>query len=397
MHSGRRDERRPGAGIRNRSARSRRDHSHGEGFDVRHTHDADRRRLRRLTSVPVRSLIRAAVYHQFNGPIDVVEVDDVLPAAGEAVVEVLAVGLCRSDLHGWRGTDPDIACPHVGGHEFVGRVVALGAGVEHVRRGDRVVAPFVCGCGECDPCRSGNHQVCRHQQQPGFTMWGAFATYCRIPYASHNAVHVPDGVADDVAALVGCRVSTAHRGVVERGRLASGETLAVHGCGGVGLAAVALGHALGARVIAVDVEPAALALAAALGADVALDASVVGDVPALIHDYGGAHVSIDCLGSEAVASASIRSLRPLGRHVQIGLFPSPSAELPISLVIRDELELLGVHGQAAARFAPIFRMIESGRLDLTPMVTARLALDDVPQALPAMARPARAGVAVVVA
>jgi alcohol dehydrogenase len=320
--------------------------------------------------------VRAAVYEQFGGPIAVVDVPDPQPRAGEVVVEVLAVGLCRSDVHGWRGTDPDIACPHVGGHEFVGRVIALGSGVDHVALGGRVVAPFVCGCGECDPCRSGNHQVCRRQEQPGFTMWGAFAQFCRIPFAAHNAVPVPDAVDDVSAALIGCRVSTAYRGVVERGRLTAGETLAVHGCGGVGLAAVALGHAAGARVIAVDIDPNALSLASKLGADVALDASVVDDV---------------------LASASIRSLRPLGRHVQIGLFPAATADLPISLVVRDEIEVLGVHGQSASRFGPIFDLITSQRLDLEPMVTGHLSLDDIPSALPEMVSFAHPGIRVVTA
>ena len=339
--------------------------------------------------------MRAAVYERFGGPIEVVDVADPGTRRDEVIVRVAAVGLCRSDLHGWRGTDPDIVCPHVGGHEFVGHVVAVGQDVGHVREGDRVVAPFVCGCGECDPCLAGHHQVCRRQQQPGFTMWGAFAEYCRIPYAAHNAVLVPEAIGDVAAALVGCRVSTAYRGVVERGRLAAGETLCVHGCGGVGLAAVALGRALGARVIAVDIDPAALTLATALGADVALDASVVDDVSALVRDYGGAHVSIDCLGSAAVASASIRSLRPLGRHVQIGLFPAATADLPISLVVRDELELLGVHGQSATRFGPLFDLIASGGLDLAPLVTAEIGLTDVPAALPAMGQFAHPGVSVV--
>jgi alcohol dehydrogenase len=341
--------------------------------------------------------VRAAVYEQFGGPIAVVDVPDPQPRAGEVVVEVLAVGLCRSDVHGWRGTDPDIACPHVGGHEFVGRVIALGSGVDHVALRGRVVAPFVCGCGECDPCRSGNHQVCRRQEQPGFTMWGAFAQFCRIPFAAHNAVPVPDAVDDVSAALIGCRVSTAYRGVVERGRLTAGETLAVHGCGGVGLAAVALGHAAGARVIAVDIDPNALSLASKLGADVALDASVVDDVPALIGEYGGAHVSVDCLGGGPLASASIRSLRPLGRHVQIGLFPAATADLPISLVVRDEIEVLGVHGQSASRFGPIFDLITSQRLDLEPMVTGHLSLDDIPSALPEMVSFAHPGIRVVTA
>ena len=126
----------------------------------------------------------------------------------------------------------------------------------------------------------------------------------------------------------------------------------MHGCGGVGLAAIAFGRAIGARVIAVDIAPDALALATALGADVTFDATGVDDVGDALADLtGGAHVSVDCLGHSVTANNSIRSLRPLGRHVQIGLFPSATADIPISRVIRDELEVLGVHGLSASRFA----------------------------------------------
>lgn len=340
--------------------------------------------------------MRAAVYERFRGPIAISEVADPTPGADDVVVEVLAVGLCRSDYHGWHGTDPDIACPHVGGHEFVGRVVATGSAVTRIREGDRVVAPFVCGCGECEPCRLGQHQVCRRQAQPGFTRWGAFAQYTTVPFADVNAVVVPAGVADEAAALVGCRVSTAYRGVVERGRLAAGEVLCVHGCGGVGLAAVAFGRALGAQVVAVDIAPDALALAVALGADLTLDASTVDDVGGAIHDLvGGAHVSVDCLGHAATASNSIHSLRALGRHVQIGLFPAPTDVLPISHVIRDELEVLGVHGLSASRFDEIFALMATGRLDPAALITQRLTLGDIPQALPAMGGFSQPGVSVV--
>jgi len=340
--------------------------------------------------------VKAAVYDTFRGPITVQDAVDPTPAAGEVVVQVLAVGLCRSDYHGWHGTDPDIVCPHVGGHEFVGRVVAVGSGVRSIREGDRVVAPFVCGCGHCEPCLLGQHQVCRNQEQPGFTRWGAFAQYTTVPFADTNAVVVPHGVSDEAAALVGCRVSTAYRGVVERGRLAAGEVLVVHGCGGVGLAAIAFGRAAGAQVVAVDLSPAALALASAMGADVVLDASGIDDVPAAIFDLvGGAHVSVDCLGHSATASNSILSLRALGRHVQIGLFPTRTADLPISRVIRDELELLGVHGLSASRFEQVFALMAAGRLDPAAMITQRLALTDVPEALPAMGGFAQPGVSVV--
>lgn len=328
--------------------------------------------------------MRAAVYESFGGPIEIRQVADPTPAPDDVVVKVLAVGLCRSDLHGWRGTDPDIVCPHVGGHEFCGEVVAVGSGVRRVRVGERVVAPFVCGCGTCEPCRAGQHQVCRRQQQPGFTRWGAFAELTTVPFADQNAVVVPPGIADSAAALVGCRVSTAYRGVVERGRLAAGEVLCVVGCGGVGLAAVGIGRALGATVVAVDVAPAALDLAAAMGADHLLDATS-GDVPEAVFDLtGGAHVAVECLGHPSTAATGIYSLRPLGRHIQIGLFPSADAPLPISRVIRDELELLGVHGLSASRLDRVLALVESGRLDLGRMVSAEIGLDALPGALVAM-------------
>ncbi len=344
--------------------------------------------------------MRAAVYERFGGPIEVVTAADPVPGQYDAVVEVLATGLCRSDLHGWLGTDPDIVCPHVGGHEFAGRVVAVGDEVRRVGVGERVVAPFACGCGGCEPCRAGEHQVCRHQEQPGFTRWGAFAQLTTVPWADVNAVPVPDSVDDASAALVGCRVSTAYRGVVERGRLAAGEVLCVVGCGGVGLAAVAIGRALGAEVVAVDRSDAALALALRMGADRLVSAPdadpSAAAVAGAVHDLtGGAHVAVDALGNPATAAASVGSLRPLGRHVQIGLFGSATVDFPISRVIRDEIEVLGVHGLSASRLPQVLDLVGSGRLDLGPMVTARISLDDVPLALPAMEAFASTGVSVV--
>lgn len=340
--------------------------------------------------------MRAAVYDTFGGPIEVRTVPDPTLRADEVVVEVTAVGLCRSDYHGWHGTDPDIACPHVGGHEFVGRVVAVGAEVRRLHVGQRIMVPFVCGCGECEPCRLGQHQVCRRQEQPGFTRWGAFAELTTIPYADVNAVLVPEAVSDEAAALVGCRVSTAYRGVVEQGRLAPGEVLAVHGCGGVGLAAIAFGRLRGAHIVAVDVSADALSLARAAGADTVIDASGLDDVAAAIHEQvGGAHVSVECLGHAATAANSVRCLRPLGRHVQIGLFPSATADFPISRVIRDELEVLGVHGLSASRLPEVLALVEQGLLDPTASITRRLALDDVAAALPAMGSFTSPGVSIV--
>ena len=196
--------------------------------------------------------------------------------------------------------------------------------------------------------------------------------------------------------LIGCGVMTGVGAALYAAGVKPGSSAAVFGCGGVGLAAIGFGRALGAKVIAIDRSADALALATTIGADAVLDASSVDDVSTAIHQmFGGAHVSVDCLGSGVVASNSIRSLRPLGRHVQIGLFPTATADLPISYVIRNELEILGVHGLSASRFQQVFALITGGDFDPAAMITQRLTLDDIPTALPAMATFQQPGVSVV--
>ncbi len=115
--------------------------------------------------------MKAALYIEFAGPIDVQSVPDPTLGADAVVVQVMANGICRSDWHGWQGHDHDIALPHVPGHELAGVVAEVGRDVRRWRIGDRVTVPFVSGCGRCVECLSGNHQVCDHQSQPGFTHW----------------------------------------------------------------------------------------------------------------------------------------------------------------------------------------------------------------------------------
>ena len=173
-------------------------------------------------------------------------------------------GLCRSDWHAWAGHD-EISLPHVPGHELAGVVVATGPGVSRWSAGDRVTVPFVEGCGRCAWCRSGNAQVCPDQQQPGFTHWGSFAEYVALHAADTNLVAVPDGVTAEAAASLGCRFATAYRALTGRAGLAAGEWVTVIGAGGVGLSAVMIAKALGARVIAAgwaDLEQASATFSA---------------------------------------------------------------------------------------------------------------------------------------
>ncbi|RII19596.1 alcohol dehydrogenase [Streptomyces sp. YIM 130001] len=345
--------------------------------------------------------MRAVVFEQFGQEAQVRTVPDPEPAPAGAVVRVEATGLCRSDWHGWMGHDPDVTLPHVPGHELAGVIAALGPEVTRWRLGDRVTVPFVCACGHCDPCAAGQQQVCDRQTQPGFTHWGSFAEYVALEHADVNLVAVPRELSYATAAGLGCRFATAFRAVVAQGRVAPGEWVAVHGCGGVGLSAVMIAAASGARVVAVDVSAAALEMARRFGAAECVDASgVPGGAAAVVRDLtgGGAQLSLDALGSPETCASSVGSLRRHGRHVQVGLLPSAAGDpvVPMSRVIALELEILGSHGMAAHAYPPMMELVRSGLLRPDLLVTSVIALDEAPAALASLGQGAAgAGVTVI--
>src|SRR4051794_4595905 len=210
--------------------------------------------------------MRAVVFSAFGARPELSQVPDPRCPSDGVVVSVEATGLCRSDWHGWMGHDAGIELPHVPGHELAGTVVETGPRVARWKVGDRVTTPFVLACGRCRACARGDGQVCEDQLQPGFTQWGSFAELVALPRADVNLVRVPDQVSTEVAAGLGCRFATAYRAVAHVARVQPGETVVVHGCGGVGLSAVMVAVALGARVLALDPDSTSLALAHELGA-----------------------------------------------------------------------------------------------------------------------------------
>jgi D-arabinose 1-dehydrogenase-like Zn-dependent alcohol dehydrogenase len=348
--------------------------------------------------------MRAAVFEEFEGHPEVRTVSDPVPSPGAVTIKVEVTGLCRSDWHGWMGHDPDVVLPHVPGHEFAGTVAETGPGVTSWRAGDRVTAPFVCACGRCASCAAGNQQVCERQDQPGFTHWGSFAEYVVVHNAEVNLVRLPGSLPYADAAALGCRFATAYRAVVDQGRIRAGQWVAVQGCGGVGLSAIMIAAAAGAQVVAVDVSEPALELArrcgaaicinAATGRDAGLESSL--DVAEAVRDAtgGGAHLSIDALGSPATCAASILSLRRRGRHVQIGLLPAAlgAPALPMDRVIAYELEILGSHGMPAHAYPRLLALITSGALNPGLLVTETIGLDDAPAALASMGQFSHPGI-----
>ncbi|HFE66535.1 MAG TPA: alcohol dehydrogenase [Chloroflexi bacterium] len=342
--------------------------------------------------------MKAAVYEQFQQPLAIQTVPDPAPDPDGVIIEVKANGICRSDWHGWMGHDPDIHLPHVPGHELAGVVAAVGRDVQLWQPGDRVTVPFACGCGRCPQCQSGNQQICDNYFQPGFTAWGAFAQYVHVKYADVNLVRLPESIGFVEAASLGCRFITAFRGMAAQGRVSAGEWVAVYGCGGVGLSAIMIAAALGANVIGVDINEAALEMARNVGATAVFNPRQT-DVVSAIHDltHGGAHVSIDALGSRETCANSIRSLRKRGRHIQVGLLAGPEADppIPMSLVIGRELEILGSHGMQAHEYGRLLDMISAGTLRPRQLIRQTVSLSEAADFLPRMNQFNHVGVTVI--
>lgn len=332
--------------------------------------------------------MRAVVYRAFSGPLEIEQVPDPVPPDGGVVLKVMASGVCLSDWHGWQGHDPDIVLPHVPGHELAGTVEAVGEGVTRWHPGDRVTLPFVCGCGDCPQCVTGNQQVCDHQFQPGFTHWGSFAEYVAIHYADVNLVRLPDDMDFPTAASLGCRFATSFRAIVDQGRVSDGEWVVVCGCGGVGLSAIMIAAARGARVVAVDLSDDKLDFAKEIGAVATVNANSVTDTAGSVRDLtgGGAHVSVDAIGNASVCFNSIDSLRKRGRHVQIGLLTGDeqAPRIPMHKVIANELEIRGSHGMQAYRYDEMLAMIAAGSLSPGKLIGRTIDLEGSIAALTSM-------------
>jgi len=344
--------------------------------------------------------MRAALLTRYREPLEIGKVEDPACPRDGVVLSVGACGVCRSDWHGWIGHHPAVSPPHIPGHEFAGIVEEVGPDCRNFVTGQRVTAPFILACGQCADCAAGNATICENQHVVGFGNPGAFAERLAVPHADFNLVRLPDELGFVDAAGMGCRVTTAFRALVDRAAIRPGEWLAVHGCGGVGLSAILLAGALGARTIAVDVNPDALAHATRLGAELTLDGRETDDVGGAIRDLtgGGAQVSIDALGITETFHNSLGGLAKLGRHVQIGLPLDKHATPPLpllDLVYMRQLTLMGTRGMAASRFPAMFELIKSNGLEPSVLVARTIALEDASSVFADMDSYAGTGITVI--
>ena len=363
--------------------------------------------------------MRAAILREYGEPLAIRELPDPEPGPDDAVVRVDACGVCRSDWHAWKGhgewADDRVPRGQVLGHEPAGEVIAVGDAVDRFVPGDRVVVPFSLGDGTCRYCRRGQGNVCADGRALGFEpdAPGAFAERMAVPNADYNLVERPSWLPARDAAALGCRYMTAYHALVERAGLAAGDRLAVHGCGGVGLSAVQLADAVGARVIAVDVDDGALSRAVDLGADGTVHVEVEGrtdegdgdggdngtdegdggdpdrSVPERVRSVagGGVDVSVDALGIAETCRNSVRSVRPRGTHVQVGLTTDEErgeVSLPTDWMTRWEVSFVGARGMPPTNYGDLFALVETAGVDPGALVTRELALPEVSDRLAAM-------------
>ncbi len=340
--------------------------------------------------------MRAAVVRDFNADLSIEDVPDPICPDNGVVLQVAACGVCRSDHHGWTGNHPRIKNGSILGHEYCGTVVAAGPKARH-QIGDRLIAPFILGCGQCGACQTGVSNNCPDQIAPGFTHPGAYATHIAVPF-DHNLVPLPATMSVALAASLGCRVTTAWHALTDRAQVRAGEWVAIHGTGGIGLAALLLAKMLGAQVVAVDVVEAKLDHAKRMGADAVVNAAATDAAPA-IRDLtgGGAQVSIEALGIEATTNASLECLGTLGRHVHVGaaLGPNATMQINMSAIYMKNLAVYGTRGMPAWKYPALLGLIERGQVDLGPMVAREVPLSGASAELRAMNGPTDPGTAVI--
>jgi D-arabinose 1-dehydrogenase-like Zn-dependent alcohol dehydrogenase len=348
--------------------------------------------------------MKAAVIEELNKPMVVHNNwPDPQPGPRDAIVRVEANGICRSDWHVWVGDwawiGLTLQLPKVIGHEYCGVVEEVGPQVTKFKKGDRVVCPFNFSCGACELCLAGHQNVCPNVGPAGFAYSGGYGRLAHVPLADLNLVPLPESIPFVEAASMGCRFMTSFHGVVDQAEVQAGEWVAVHGCGGIGLAAIHIATALGANVIAVDISDEKLAMARQLGAVHTVNASKE-DAPAAVQQLtsGGAHVSVDALGEAVTCRNSIMSLRTRGRHLQIGLTTKKEkgeVALPVDIMVVRELRMIGTVGMQPQRYPSMLRMVEAGKVKPGKLIGRTVPIELAGEVLASMTNYGTLGTAVV--
>ena len=307
-------------------------------------------------------------------PLRLVELPVPEPSSGQVLIAVKAAGICHSDAHYRAGISPVDPLPMTLGHEVAGIVEAIGRKVRHPRPGERVCLHYMATCGMCVWCVKGHEQFCETGAMIGKSRDGGYAEFIVMP--AHSVFLLPDEVPFEHGAIMMCSAATSLH-ALHKARMQAGESVAIFGAGGLGMSAIQLAKALGAReIFAVDIQPNKLDLARSLGA-VPIDARAGDPVQRIRNQTGGrgVDVALELIGLPLTMQQSVRSLARQGRAALAGITGENFAIAPYRELISREAEIIGVSDHLAAEIPTLLEFARSGKLNLSKIVTRTVALD----------------------
>jgi 2-desacetyl-2-hydroxyethyl bacteriochlorophyllide A dehydrogenase len=325
----------------------------------------------------------AARLHKAKTPLLIEEIDIPSPGPGEVLVKMKACGICGTDVHiALDGTVPTAYTPITLGHEPSGVISDLGDRVRGWNKGDRVAIYPQVTCGVCPQCREGRDGICINAGVLGMHREGAFSDYLVIPV--RNLIRIPDNISYAEAAIMTDAGATPFHAVTKRGQVRPGETVAIFGCGGLGMNAIQFCKLAGAaRVIAIDPSDYALERALRVGADIAVNAGVEKPYKEVMSANGGngVDVAFEFVGVNAAIDQAVRSLRRGGRAVTVGIGPERINIIAPFFFVYNDLTLIGSFGSDIGDLERLMGLAASGKLNLSESVSSVIPLKDVNQGI----------------
>ena len=330
--------------------------------------------------------MKAAVFHEAHRPLVLEEVARPVPGDGEVLVRVAACGVCHTDLHYVdHGVKTFMTPPLILGHEAAGIVAELGPNARGRTLGERVLLPAVLPCGACEPCRRGRENICDHLRMFGNNIPGAYAEFVVAP--AKDCIPMPADVPLEEGAIIADAISTPFHAVKNRGRVQAGDRVAVFGCGGLGMNVVQCALAFGASVIAVDLNDEKLAMAKRLGADTTINPRTTERMDKEIRKLtgGGVEVAFECIGRADTIRQAFDSVRRGGRLCVVG-YCMDEVPIPVAKLMYYEIEVVGSLGCPPVEYPRLIDLVRRGKIQLLPMVTARMPLERINDALDLLRR-----------
>ncbi|MGD2057339.1 MAG: zinc-binding dehydrogenase [Anaerolineales bacterium] len=309
-------------------------------------------------------------------PLEMQEIPTPELGAEDVLVRVMAAGICHSDAHYRAGVSPVRPLPLTLGHEVAGIVESAGTAVKNFNTGDRVCLHYLVTCGKCEYCHRGSEQFCVNGSMIGKYRDGGYAEFIRIP--ERSLFHLPASIPFEQGAIMMCSSATSYHALC-KARLQPGETIAVFGVGGLGMSAIQIAQAVGAkRVFAVDINPSKLEFTHEHGA-IAIDAREGDPITQIkaLNGGEGVDVALELIGLPVTMRQAVESVGVFGRVALVGLSENTIEIDPYNELLMREAELIGVADHLARELPALIHFVEAGDVDLSSVITRTIPLDAV--------------------